>query len=82
MDGFTIENGILTHYTGEDKHVVIPEGVTEIGEFAFFSCENLESLVISEGVKKLHENFIGDCPNFTKVTIAGSVEDMELAFYE
>ena len=47
MDGFTIENGILTHYTGEDKHVVIPEGVTEIGEFAFFSCENLESLVKS-----------------------------------
>ena len=31
------------------ESVVIPEGVTEIGEMAFFWCKNLEGVVIPEG---------------------------------
>lgn len=34
-DNFKIENGILVEYTGKDKEVTIPEGVTEIGVAAF-----------------------------------------------
>ena len=32
---FVIEQGVLTKYTGPGGNVVIPEGVTEIGEDAF-----------------------------------------------
>ena len=32
---FVIENGVLKKYVGMDADVVIPEGVTEIGENAF-----------------------------------------------
>ncbi len=82
MDGFTIENGVLTHYTGEEKHVIVPDGVTEIGEYAFFMCENLEVLEICEGVEKICENAVSDCENLKKVIIPASIKDMELAFYE
>lgn len=32
---FIIENGVLTGYTGTDSVVVIPEGVTTIGDYVF-----------------------------------------------
>ena len=32
---FVIENGVLKKYTGSDSDVVIPEGVTVIGNYAF-----------------------------------------------
>ena len=32
---------------------MIPEGVTEIGEMAFFWCKNLEGVVIPEGVTEI-----------------------------
>ena len=32
---FVIENGVLTAYTGTDANVVIPEGVTKIGDRVF-----------------------------------------------
>lgn len=35
---FIIENGVLTKYVGPSGDVVIPEGVTEIGEGAFIGC--------------------------------------------
>lgn len=36
--------------------MVIPEGVTEIGKFAFFSCTGLTSVIIPEGVKEIGES--------------------------
>ena len=34
-NGFTIENGVLTKYTGNGGKVTIPNSVTVIGESAF-----------------------------------------------
>ncbi len=42
MDDFVIdENGVLTKYKGNAKKVVVPEGVTSIGDSAFWACDNL-----------------------------------------
>ena len=44
------EDGILTRYGGFDKNVVIPDGVKEIGDKAFFNYTNLESVIIPDSV--------------------------------
>lgn len=41
VEDFVIENGVLTKYEGAGRDVVIPEGVTEIGEFAITSVRTL-----------------------------------------
>ena len=42
---FLIENGILTKYRGNKKNVVIPDGVTSIGDHAFYDCSSLTALM-------------------------------------
>ena len=39
MSDFIIENGVLIKYKGSEEAVVIPNGVTEIGEGAFSDAE-------------------------------------------
>ena len=40
--------------------VVIPEGVTDIGEVAFFGCTNLKSVVFPESLKIIREEAFGE----------------------
>ena len=50
---FVIENGVLKEYKGSSGDVVIPEGVTSIGDYVFFLCDSLESVTIPDGVTNI-----------------------------
>ena len=43
INDFVIENGVLEKYTGPGGDVVIPEGVTSIGDSAFWDAEALQA---------------------------------------
>ncbi len=62
--GFQIKNGVLKKYEEEDgvKKVVIPEGVTEIREYAFYCCRSLTSITIPEGVTKIEAELFKGIP--------------------
>ncbi len=53
INDFVIENGVLKEYKGQGGDVVIPEGVTSIGAWAFKYCSSLASVVIPEGVTSI-----------------------------
>lgn len=54
-DEFEIVDGVLVKYNGTDANVVIPEGVTTIGENVFSYNRDIKSVVIPEGVTTIEK---------------------------
>ena len=62
--------------------VVIEDGVTTIGEYAFDACSSLESVEISNSVIKIGESAFSNCPALASVVIPSGVEVFgNAAFY-
>ena len=63
---FDIKDGVLLKYSGNEEHVVIPAGVTEIGNDAFWAC-NIKSIFIPEGVITIRNGSFWNCYNLMKI---------------
>ena len=62
INDFVIENGVLKEYQGQGGDVVIPEGVTSIGDWAFSGRSSLTSVVIPASVTSIGNwTFEGCC---------------------
>ena len=61
LKSFTIEGSTLVQYKGNDTRVVIPEGVTVIGENAFMFNQTLEAVIIPEGVQEICSGAFAHC---------------------
>ena len=70
---YIIENGVLKQYVGPGGDVVIPHGVTSIGEGAFCECRSLTSVVIPDGATSIGKEAFEGCSSLTSVTIPDGV---------
>lgn len=79
-----IKNGQLKDVTEKDLNpdgsFTVPAAVTEIGDFAFFSCKNLTTTMIPEGVTRIASYAFFDCRKLAKITIVGVTEIGSLTF--
>ena len=73
---FSITNGILKRYKGEMRNVVLPEGITEIGDRAFSGINLIESVIIPPGVTKIGYAAFEDCRKLKRVTIPDGVKEI------
>ena len=63
------------------KKVILEEGVTSIGESAFYDCENLQEVIISDGVVTIGAEAFSECLSLQDVNIPNSVTSIgQLAF--
>ena len=70
------------YLNGEEiKDLVIPDGVTSIGDYAFYGCSGLTSVTIGDGVTSIGEYAFNNCSGLTSVTIGDGVTSIgEYAF--
>ena len=55
------------------KNTIIPEGVTSIGNFAFYNCSGLTSVNIPNSVTSIGYDAFYNCSDLTSVTIPNSL---------
>ena len=60
-------------YRSSVKKVVIEEGVTSIGTYAFYGCTGIESINIPNGITSIGDQAFYDCRELTNITIPDSV---------
>ena len=70
---FKIKKGVLVKYRGDDSEVVIPDGVTSIGDWAFSDCIGLTSITIPDSVTSIGDWAFSRCRGLTSITIPSSV---------
>lgn len=70
---FVIENGVLVKYKGSSGDVVIPDGVTVIGNRAFAWCKGLEAVTIPQSVTTIGDSAFCYCGNLRSVVIPENV---------
>jgi hypothetical protein len=63
------------------KKVIIQEGITSIGEYAFWNCPQLESVIIPSTVTKIGSNAFGGCSRIKELVIPDSVAEIEEAAF-
>ena len=73
QDLFEIRDNTLIRYYGSDAHVVIPDGITTIGDKAFYNNQHLVSIVIPDSVSRIKSTAFAYCTRLTSVTIPDSV---------
>ena len=61
------------HYSSEVKSAVIADGVTSIGNEAFYHCTSLTSVTIPDSVTSIGDRVFSYCTSLTSVTIPDSV---------
>lgn len=70
---FEIENSVLIKYKSNGGNVVIPNGVTEIGDGAFEHCGWVKSINIPDSVTEIHYGAFRNCGGLISINIPDSV---------
>ena len=75
---FSVKNGKLVKYRGNESHVVIPNTIREIGEEAFYSCRSLSSITIPESVKRIGWGAFKKCTNLKSLRYLMALQKLKL----
>jgi hypothetical protein len=63
----------LTAYNGSAKAIILPDGISAIGEDAFLSNDDITSVVIPEGVETIEDGAFWMCGNLKSVILPSTI---------
>jgi len=75
-NGFIVVDAILISGANAKGHVVIPDNIKIIGEYAFYRSE-VESVIIPEGVVEIGYETFGKCSNLQSINIPSTVNSID-----
>ncbi len=81
MENYSPEYDVAPWGVYSITEVVIEDGVTSIGDWAFFTCYSLKSVIIPDSVTSIGDAAFEECSSLTSITIPDSVTIGDYAFY-
>ncbi len=78
---FVIENGVLTKYVGSGGNVVVPKGVTVIGEEAFSNDKNVINIKLPYGIRKISRYAFLNCSFLQTIQLPKSLKFIEMGAF-
>lgn len=77
MTNYLYYNSPWTSHRDEIKKIIIGDGITGIGDYAFFGCHVAESVTIPDGVVRIGKFAFDDCSGLKEVILPESVRNIE-----
>lgn len=71
---YTADMKTLICCMSDDKEIVIPEGVEEIGDMAFHGDAYLEKITFPSTLKKIGKDAFSECQNLEEITIPAYID--------
>ena len=56
------------------RKVTLPDGLTDIGDYAFYGCRNLSDIEIPESVARIGRRAFAMCGSLTKLTVPAAID--------
>jgi len=75
MDGYQYSDEPWASYRGAIKKVIVEEGVTAIGDYAFYKAVNLSEITLADSITYLGYRIFSGCESLKTVTLPKSFND-------
>ena len=71
------EDKILVKYVGEQTELILPNDITKINQYAFYSNDKITSVVIPDGVTSIGDYAFAYCESLASIVIPDSVTSID-----
>ena len=82
-DDLIVENGVLLFYLGPGGAVTIPDGITHIGDRAFYRRSDITAITVPDGVVSIGNHAFSGCSRLADITLTNNITSIgAYAFYD
>ena len=74
---FDIHNGTLYTYSGAEKRVAVPDGITRIGCEVFSNNQTVEAVALPEGLVEIGNDAFSGCKNLKSVSFPSTLKKID-----
>lgn len=82
LANFVISGGMLLKYRGCENKVIVPQGVTVIGQRAFAGNENIDRIELPQGVQIIEREAFADCVVMQSIELPDTIQKLEASAFE
>ena len=81
-ENFTIENGVLLSFSGEEHSIVIPDGVFAIGNGVFKGMSWITDITLPDSISEIGDNAFKGCRNLVCINFPDGLQRIgDFAFH-
>ena len=73
---FEIKGSVLEKCNLNEEEIIIPEGITRIGNYTFSGCDKITSITLPNTIKSIGMGAFTDCKNLEQINLPNSIKSI------